>query len=87
MPSSFALPIAIPVCQSQKHQQRCKDTYSLSVNNGTLHTLHTLHTLQMMYWAVETLQLAEAAEPLAPFVHELARSGESTASCMYGKSG
>ena len=41
----------------------------------------------VMYRAVETLQLPEAAEPLAPFVRELARSGEGTASCMYGKAG
>ena len=48
---------------------------------------HMNINLQMMYWAVESLQLAESAEPLVAFTHELARSGASTASCMYGMPG
>ena len=42
---------------------------------------------QMMYWAAETLQMQEAVEPLIPFMQELARTGASTARCMYGITG
>lgn len=48
---------------------------------------HININLQMMYWAAESLQLTESAEPLVAFTHELARSGVSTASCMYGMPG
>jgi hypothetical protein len=48
---------------------------------------HLNINLQMMYWAAESLQLTESAEPLVAFTHELARSGVSTASCMYGMPG
>ena len=48
---------------------------------------HMNINLQMMYWSNEVLQLSETAEPLTPFVRELARSGASTAGCMYGKPG
>ena len=57
------------------------------VNSPWAGDYHININFQMMYWAAEALQLREAVEPVTAFIHELARSGASTARCMYGLTG
>ena len=48
---------------------------------------HLNINFQMMYWAAEVVNLHETTEPLRSFIKAMAKSGESSAQCLYGSRG